>query len=452
MSKIERLICHKFFWSFIAFIFLFATFPGKGGFEGGQREIQYLSERSDNWGFITPFFYGEWPNFFGQWRFSLVVCQLLSYWLGFYLFFRNRWPDRFLHRIFLSVFLVFSSTFVSQLWRDATLFAFVFLGLGILTTARTFSNWFLKFFLYSISILFIFFGACFKPIYSPLIFIFILYSYISLLVNYKLKITVILLLIGFSILPYTFDKHLSNHFGLTKTYPEQQPMIYDLASVYCWGNSAKSNQYAEKGLRIIVRENVPIPAVCASLVLTSWDNLHMPMRDWIYNAPLKRLSEEQTSQFSSLRTAWFKMITNNPREYFLVKMPFATQVLTMANAFVFPQSKLNSIPKIIHSLNSILWYFFYFFSNSLDKLRIFTLGCAIFIGVIIFIRKLKYNEITSSNFFHQSYLLGYLVCTLLLVTFAYVAGNGRYVLPFVLFFYAQILTKDSKSSSRGDRI
>lgn len=445
ISKLDKLISSKFFWSILAFIFLFATFPGKGGFEGGQREIQNLVSRTDNWGFMTPFFYGEWPNLFGQWRFSLVAFQLLSYWLGFYLFFYKNWPSNFLSKICLTVFLFFSSTFASQLWRDSTLFAFVFLGLGILKLANQVKKRQIKLFLYSMALVSLIFGSCFKPVFSPLICLMGLFLFLENLRTIRFRSAIILGAILLSFFPYALDKSLSNHFGLIKTYPEQQPMIYDLASVYCWGNSAKSNQFAEQGLQIIVRENVPIPAVCASLNLTSWDNLHMPIRNWIYNSPLIRLGQEKESQFISLRSAWIQMIINNPREYLLVKMPFATQVLTMANAFVFPKSNLNFMPNIFKIINNFLWLFFYFFSNVLDKARIFTLGFALFLGIIILIKKMISRDFGSKFCLQHIYLIGYLLCTLLLVTFAYVAGNGRYVLPFVLFFYAQILAIENSN-------
>ena len=60
-KAINQFWSNKFSWLLASLIFLFATFPGKGGFEGGQREIKALSDRSDNWGFITPFYFGNFP-------------------------------------------------------------------------------------------------------------------------------------------------------------------------------------------------------------------------------------------------------------------------------------------------------------------------------------------------------------------------------------------------------
>ena len=59
----------NFYMAICAFVIILAiaVFPGKSALEGDQRTFDQISDRSDNWGFMTAFLYGEWPNFFGEW-------------------------------------------------------------------------------------------------------------------------------------------------------------------------------------------------------------------------------------------------------------------------------------------------------------------------------------------------------------------------------------------------
>ena len=447
LKRIDNLLQKRFFWIITSILFLFGTFPGKGGFEGGQREFTTLSERSDNWGFMTPFFYGEWPNFLGHWRFTIVLFQLSIYWIGFILFFRHRWPTTPLMRILLAIYLVFSSTFASQLWRDATLFSFVFFGISLLRFCTSLKDSKSKVLISIIGAISIFFGSCFKPAYAPLIILFAALPYLTKFQLTKLKFLVtVILLATISSVPYLSDKYLSNHMKLVRTYPEQQPMIYDMASMYCWGNSSRANLAGENALKLVLNDGIPVPSVCASLILTSWDNLHMPMKDWIYKSPLKRLQGEERDKFKELRNLWLNAIIQNPREYLLVKLPFTTQVLTMANSFVKPVQSWPIANQLLNRFNEFIWNIFYFFSVILDKLRLFTLGFAFLIGFILFLRNSNFVDnsliLNIKNNIRIVYLLLFLLTTLLLVTFAFVAANGRYVLPFVLLFYAELLLND----------
>ena len=115
------------------FLFLFATFPGKGGLEGDQRNISGLENRTDNWGFIVPYLVGQWPNIFGHWRFSFVLFQLTIFWIGIYLLFRGKSLTSKVEVFSFGILILVSSIFVSQLWRDATLLAFSTFGFGIIS-------------------------------------------------------------------------------------------------------------------------------------------------------------------------------------------------------------------------------------------------------------------------------------------------------------------------------
>ena len=195
------------------------------------------------------------------------------------------------------------------------------------------------------------------------------------------------------IFPYTFDKYLGSEVGITKSFPEQQPMIYDLSAMYCWGVSKQANDDALSALSTVIRSGVPGPAICGSPILGSWDNLHMTMTPWIYAVPLIRLNASQSEEFSKLKSGWARTIIRNPREWLLIKLLFATQVLTMANFFVKTEASSGFSLEALNKANKLIWSLFYYFSVIIDKLRFLTLGVLIiFLNCILLTRTLKSNS------------------------------------------------------------
>ena len=108
-----------------------ATFPGRGGYEGGQREIDVFSQKIYWWGFITPFLYGKWPNLNGYWNYSLGIFQISIYWLGIYLIFKNTSLSFYKKNLILQFFIFSGLLFSFQLWRDSTLFSLLTLCIGL---------------------------------------------------------------------------------------------------------------------------------------------------------------------------------------------------------------------------------------------------------------------------------------------------------------------------------
>lgn len=443
-NKLFILLNSKYSWFATGVIFLFATFPGKGGFEGGQREVLNLKDRIDNWGFITPFIYGSWPNMFGQWRFTLVVTQLLFFWIGFYLLIRKKTSRNLMDLIVVWILFLVSTTFASQLWRDSTLFSFVIFGFGLIFSITKSKSLISNMGLFIIGITSMVFGLMFKPVFAPIIALLLLIPiFLKIPIMEMLgrlpKLIMAILIILVAIFPYSFDKFLGSEAEITKSFPEQQPMIYDLSAMYCWGVSKQSNDQALAALSPVLRKGVPGPAICSSLVLGSWDNLHMIMTPWQYSAPLIRLNASQSKDFSKLKSGWINTIIHNPREWLLIKLPFATQVLTMANSFVKTDSNSGFSVEILNRANKLIWNLFYYFSVILDKFRFFTLGALITFLNINLISRVKSSSASWRNFAETNlaflYLLLSSLATLGLATIIYVAGNGRYIMPFVLLIY-----------------
>jgi len=252
-------------------LFIAGIFPGTGG-EGAQREFQNLSQKTDWWNFATAGLYGSWPNFFGSWEFSLTVVQMFIYLLGIYLISRELTLKQ--NRFFFIIISTTGALFVIQLWRDATLFSLLTLSLGLLASLKklqTPKEYLRLFFALSICLS----GFLFKPIFAPLgILVIMVFLSLSLPTKRRMaSFTLAALLISF--IPFFFDKQLSSHFQLTKSYPEQQVMIYDLSKMYCWGYSQEAISQSKDALKALLRNEDGYEKVCASLSPTGWDSIRV---------------------------------------------------------------------------------------------------------------------------------------------------------------------------------
>ena len=419
-------------------LFLFATFPGKGGLEGDQRNISLLSQRTDNWGFATPWVYGGWPNFFGHWRFSLVVVQLCVLWLGLWLLFRNSHFSKSNERLFVYLLIYFASIFASQLWRDSTLLAISTFALGVLSHALKLHGW-RRHSLFTFSLTLLIFAAMFKPLYSPILAFFFIWLYMQELKftkNFALLIALSSLFLIFS--PYLIDKSLSKQARMIEVAPEQQPMIFDFASSYCWGQSTQLINDATRGLRLVLKPGYPLASVCASLRPNSWDNLHSNPNKWQFSSPIERLSGKNIYLVPELRDAWISMMVHNPIDWLQVRLMYLGPTLTLSNSIV-AANEASFQSTILSSLNMGLWKVFLLPSLIIDKTRL--TSPIILIAFILLCLGMKVSKMKSDvGFFSSTNLnefiaLLIIICVVTITIVGYVASNGRYVLPYVLLTY-----------------
>ena len=442
---------------FIAIIiFIYSTFPGRGGYEGGQREILLLKDRNDNWGFIVPLVYGNWPNLFNHWRFTLVLLQLTLFWIGSYLILKNAKFSNFISKFIVATILLVGSVFASQLWRDSSLFSLITLGIGLEFYLLRIKRKILHYSVLITSISILIFGSMFKPIFAPIIALFFLFPILIekpiLRMSTKYyKSLIVLIIILISVLPISLDKYFRNASGMVKVFPEQQPMIYDLAAIYCWGVSPNVRLEVATSLKMIAREDMPLRALCSSLELSGWDNLHMPGDQWIYSAPLTRISQENEKIFHELQNKWLSVIFHHPNEYLIAKLPFISQVLTMSNSFTKPAIIIELKPNLFNQTKNTFWSWVYWFSNFMDKCRFFTLGFILFLTQMIVMVRLKKSHLTWRRWSSANSALILLVTislfTVVLETVAYTSGNGRYVMPYVLLIYLLGIVELTKSRS-----
>ena len=122
----------------------------------------------------------------------------------------------------------------------------------------------------------------------------------------------------------------------------------------------------------------------------------------------------------------------------------------MANSFVKTEASSGFSLEALNKANKFIWSLFYYFSVIIDKFRFLTLGALIIFLQIILISRVKSSNASWRNFIHSNVAFLYLslisFVTLGLATIIYVAGNGRYILPFVLLVYILFFIE------RGERV
>jgi len=424
-------------------LYFFSLFPGKGGVEGQQQHIELISGRTDNWGFSTALL-GDWPNFFGRWQFSLSLVQVSLFWCGLLMLFFDRKPRALFYKILFYSLFTLSTVFVSQLWRDATLLSIVVFGLGLNCVKNKFSKY-LKILLSCISICLIFIGITFKPIYGVVIaLVFSWLAYHPKKLHFWKIMKVISIFIFFSVLPFFLDKHLSGKYNLIKVYPEQQPIIFDLASNFCWGAPEELVSNAELGLNLVIKPNYPIQTICSALRPNRWDNLHADINNWQFSSPITRLEgAERSKDVQKLEKFWVNMIKESPIDWIQVKSLYLGPILIMSNSFI-PQNESRYFSSIWGSINHALWTGIQFFPILLDKIRVTSLGFAFLVVILLMFIKGVRSESGSvkkilADSSNEIFALSVLFTTLIVTLIGFVASNGRYVLPYIILTYFMLL-------------
>jgi len=434
----EKTKRYTFFFGILA-LFLFSNFPGRGGLEGDQRNLAHLNERSDNWGFLVPLIYGEWPDGFLPWRYSLIVFQLLCLWVGLWLiFFDSRPLNKFQFAIFLLLTWI-SSAFSSQLWRDSSLFAFLVLGLGLIKVSLKRTTG-LRILLFILAANILLGAALFKPAYGFLIGLLSLWILRQeSRVSTKKSLILLLIPVVMTFSPYLLEKSLVNKFSLQKSYPEQQPIIFDLATNYCWGSDSNLIEDARIGLSVISNNREVSRDLCSAIIPSYWDTLHSPPANWKIDTPLFRLTSSQEVKLDSLKQAWLTMILNSPFDWIQTKVVFIGPALFSSNSFV--DSGQASFGTDLSAKSSyILWKLFNYPIVLLDKTRV--LSFAFLLIVLVLCLVLQRRDTTCLRTPKISDLCFGLVVTVSSVSLnvlTFVASNGRYMMPFILASFILLL-------------
>ena len=436
MQTLNKHRLKSFFWVIpLAIGVAVGVYPGTGG-EGSQREIAGLEDKIDWWNFSTAFLYGYWPTTFDNWQFTLTILQLSCYTLGIYSFYVSLTSNRYKRLLLIPA--VIGGYFVVQLWRDASLFSFSVLALSLVADFEGKSRTY-KISRLGTSLALLTLSSLFKPVFAPLLFLVLFLMIHAEFRTRLLKLIAFLCILLSSLIPILLDRQLSEMAGLDKSYPEQQVFIYDISKMYCWGFSPSVIEKSKTALEPIMTSADSSEAICASLSPTGWDSLRVSSQEVSTSPALRTLSENEVSELATLRSNWIGLIVQSPMEWLLVKVSDLAQVLTMANAFHMPGIFQNPSDNFFVLLGDILLKVLLLPIQILDKFRLLSMGAGLLIGFVLLYWNKQRSGLSQNR---QAIILNFLLInslTVSLATLAFIANNGRYVMPYLLVSYLYLI-------------
>jgi len=418
-------------------ILAIAVFPGKSALEGDQRTVGQISDKSDNWGFMTAFLYGEWPNFLGEWRFTLILFQLAISVSGFLMLTSDFRPKGARQTSVYCLIFFVSAMFSVQLWRDASLYSFSLLGLGLINFSyQRFGK--IKIILNLFGWVALIFASMFKPVLSlallPII-CWLLWQNSKNNLRKTVKIFVIPLIL-LATIPSFLDESLTKFSKMQPVYPEQQPIILDLAMNYCWGQSDSIRSASKIALMSVVKPNYPVESLCAATNPFRWDDLHTDPKVWMFSNPINRITgENAATQVRELISDWASIVVRNPADWLQVRLLIIGPVLFMSNSFVSVEYKKDGF-SAFEELSNTLWKPLALVIGLIDKMRFTSLFFLFLVQLFLlkYFSRIEFDEISEVKA-NITFSILSAVVSFSLMALTFLAPNGRYVLPYILLNY-----------------
>lgn len=411
-----------------------------GPYEGAQ--VTTNSNKSDWWGPLAPLT----PEFFNlneeRWKwivFYIATVTLLVILQSKALAVKGNQISSWSNSK-LFVFQYFSSLYVLTNGRDGLSYFFVSASFALLIISFSLTHRVIRGLSLLVSLSLLVIGSLFKITIFP-IAILLLFLYVLSKSPKKKKVLLagssvsLILAIFVLVLNYKLPEKLS----LSKSYPEQQVMLYDIANVYCWSQDSESREFAGRILDHFRTGNADNRVLCASAAPYGWDLLRLPWIDWSSNTPLKQVLPGDESSFVFLSNEWGKLIKHFPEEWAESKINHLGQVLFMSNIFYSSFHNLNPSENAVNFLSWLILSPAYF----LDSLLLTSLAFAFLSSIVLISRKSQ----------HGLQLLLFQTVSLAISTLTFVANNGRYVfssllLSIFLFLSMQGLGQNPKDSDR----
>lgn len=417
--------------TFFGILIILGLYPGLGG-EGAQRNISIYREKMDNSGFLVPLIYGYWPDFIISWLYSFAIFQITIFSIGMKLIF-NKLEDQVIRKIFILIY-IFGAIFLLQVVRDATAFSLFILAFGITLKASSSKNM-AKFIFSIIGICLIVIGCLFKPIIAPIVGLIYLLFFENQYKVFKSKLIRTFVALTITFCPFLIDKVVTSELKLNKAYAEQQLFIYDITKMYCWGHDSKSIEFAKSSIKPFLRAGADHESLCASLEPMGWDDLRRSLPEVSKSPAIAWHKGDDPTIVNKLISDWIKLIRLNPFEWLQIKTIDASQVLVMANAFYIAPVVQNDKSNLILAIGNSALKLIYIPINILDKLRVFSLGFALFIGLFFLFINGRANIFDKKLDIIIYKFIAINLLTWFMLTILFIANPGRYTLPFVLLSY-----------------
>jgi hypothetical protein len=393
-------------------------------FSGGEdvanaRENMLTGEKIDFWGGFSQLFYSSFKMDEPIWHIVLGLIHSTLILLGTLISLKNLdLATRKNASYVLLVCLHFVATiYVLNLSRDGTLLAFAWIGTSL--TLRALHKRSFGIMTTSLGISLLIIGLAFRP-WLAVAFIPFVITMLYRTNNVSTKSIRILVLLLVSILlsagPLVIDLGSKKLLNLKDSYPEQQVMILDLASVACLSPEKSAQSFALESLQPISTSPVlDRERLCGQYYPQSWASLVF------YSNPsdpaLRMIATEEFITYKKIRASWINLITNKPTQYLQVKTFQVAQLFLAGDSVQLFSSSLRQIPLIPYEL--------------MKAFRIFSfLPILLLFSWITFSSRIQIDPRVRWALF-STYLIA-----ISIVTVAFIGDNQRYIswLAMLLLF------------------
>ncbi len=405
---------------FLTVLGIVSLWPFSGGEDvANARENILRGERTDFWGGFSQLFYSSFTVDEPTWHIMLGLIHAVIVLLGTLISLKTlelSVRKGKVQLLLLSIHFI-ATIYVLNLSRDATQLAFAWLGTSLILNAihkNSFKNINI-----TLGIFLLVIGFAFRPWltigFVPFLLTLLYLSkkqtapaqkYLSLL------IPAVLLTVG----PLILDLGSKRIMNLKDSYPEQQVMILDLASVSCLSPEKSSQLFAIESLKpISTSPTLNRERLCGQFYPQSWASLTF------YSNPddpvLRMIAVGESSTYKQIRNSWIDLITDQPIQYLQVKIFQVSQLFFAGDSFTLWPSGFAGLPLIPYELTKAL--------------RIFS-----FLPILLLFSWITFSSRIQIDPRVRRAILSTYVIAIGIVTIAFIGDNQRYIswLAMLLLF------------------
>lgn len=380
-----------------------------------------LGEQTDFWGGTSTLIYAHFPDFGFRWQIWLAAFQITAVAIGLRKMeifgFRAKWIK------FLSFVLSYSCfMFGSQMTRDGLMFSLLICGVGLLiAVTRNDSH---KGFLVP-SVLIICLALSLRP-WISLALIPIVWLIVGR--HERRRCLGLFLSLFLAVLPLTFEFVAAQGLGLKKSYPQQQVMLMDVVSTYCYSNNFDSGIRAREALKIFPGGSSLEDSACQFFRPDTWLSLTKNQ-----NASSANLESDfwlipagADDAYKKLESSWVELIQHDPVTYIQNKIIFASKLIIGSDTRSFGLTP----SQFSFSTLSFIYSAPYGLAITLHLYSILALIFWLLLNPIVKFLRFKANGFYIDRI-AVTLILGAFIWTIL-SAIAYIGSNGRYTYAYSL--------------------
>ena len=405
---------------FLTLLGILSLWPFSGGEDvANARENILRGERTDFWGGFSQLFYSSLKMNEPIWHIMLGLIHAILILLGTLIALKSLELTIRMKRVLFLLLTIhfFATIYVLNLSRDATLLAFAWLGISLIMNPLAQGSFKNTRVYLGISLLIL--GLAFRP-WLAVAFIPLLSTmfYLTGKASKKPKSISVLLLssILLSAGPLVLDQGSRKILNLKDSYPEQQVMILDMASLACLSPEKSSQLFAIESLKpISTSPTLNRERLCGQFYPQSWASLTF------YSNPddpvLRMIAVGESSTYKQIRDSWIDLITDQPIQYLQVKIFQVSQLFFAGDSFTLWPSGFAGLPLIPYELTKAL--------------RIFS-----FLPILLLFSWITFSSRIQIDPRVRRAILSTYVIAIGIVTIAFIGDNQRYIswLAMLLLF------------------